>query len=142
MDGFRKCIKCSEYSTKLSLSCKRNKRLNKRCEELEIENRKLRSRLKSYTDNYGDFIQKIKKERCTVCLRMTIEIDKHLCITTNGIKEVTCEYCTASFQSTIDFGVHLTKANHTEMKLYKCDCCTLGFPAEILLNFHKETQKH
>lgn len=109
--------------------------LNRQNTELKEEIAKLRSQLRNRTSNFLPSTNIL--ERCEICstiIRQN-ELSQHFCL--NQVKTVKCQYCMMQFGSTQDLISHLKETVHTDVKFYKCDKCTMGFPSAVLFKFHK-----
>lgn len=129
------CCQCMRYDLKLQVQVEKNVNLRRKNKKLHDDIRRLKELLKFHTGR--DFSTDTKSKKCTVCLETMppAELQRHVCL---DYTELTCEYCLRTFPTTIEFGDHLTKENHSET-LHKCQQCSIGFPAEILLQIHQES---
>lgn len=98
------------------------------------ENRLLRSQL-------DDPLVKQTTTFCGICqAELTqIEFNQHVCI---HQRPISCEYCSASFQSTIELRLHFSEAKHSNITFYQCDKCEKSFPTSLLLQFHLSSQQN
>lgn len=78
------------------------------------------------------------KTCCDVCSEQSNWIKIHRCL---GYSNIQCEYCSETFKSTFELTSHLRDANHSEIKSYKCGKCSINFSAELLLKFHRISEK-
>lgn len=80
----------------------------------------------------------MERECCEICNNELApdRFQTHLCVDLN---EITCEYCTSSFKSTIELCEHLKVAKHTEV-IYECDKCPMIFSTATLLTFHQTSK--
>lgn len=136
------CTQCMEYGIKLNKMQLKNAKIKKKYEALQREFWKLkrsftyiRDRKKNRVNNENE--EPEPEERCEVCFETTADLDQHICMDQS---EVNCDYCSASFKSTIDLGIHLSDAKHPDTQLFKCDKCTMAFAAASLLQFHQSSE--
>lgn len=87
-------------------------------------------------DNEVDLLE--SKNRCNVCNENISDLHRHICLDRTNIK---CEYCSGTFKSTYDLCRHLTVVQHPEMKLYKCNKCSMGFSTALLLHIHQQSKQ-
>ncbi|XP_031635836.1 zinc finger protein 878-like [Contarinia nasturtii] len=129
------CPMCVEYKAK-------NETLNRKCDDLMEENKILKAKLKDFLEKSEKppTITKIRMQKCQVCLiSLTLgELEQHLCMSQT---EIECQYCLATFKSTIALGRHLQEAKHEDMTMYRCNKCNLVFLTAYLLKCHQEFEK-
>lgn len=120
------CTECHDTKAENGALKKENQELRENIEKLRLQLR---------IDHRNIFV----KERCEICLTILPqkEISQHLCL--NEMKLIKC--CSMPFKSTRDFTSHLRETIHTDVKFYKCDKCTMGFPSAVLLKFHRLIHK-
>lgn len=108
-----------------------------KCHLLRMENKKLRLEIHKYTSKALRLGQIVHHKRCELCLSFVAahKMHEHLCAGLAGIK---CDYCAdTNFPSTTALAEHLFSGVHTNMKLYKCSKCNLGFRMNALLKIHE-----
>lgn len=97
------------------------------------ENRQLRCQLENAE-------KKCTTTDCGLChaILSNEELNKHVCF---GHDEIACDYCMASFKSTIDLRLHFTEIEHSNVTFYKCEMCEKAFPMAVLLQYHLSSEQ-
>lgn len=130
------CLQCADHSLKLQISHEKNEKIRAKYEELWKENRRLKAHIKYLDQRLSAVSKQIKKERCQICNIDFAQDEAHLCM---DVKDITCEYCSSSFKTTIELCEHLNSAKHIE-SIYECDKCSMVFSTATLLTFHKDSK--
>lgn len=112
-------------------SCNQCKIIRKKCDKLMNENKKLRSQIE----------QLARTTYCGICQdKLTQkELNQHVCISQGPIS---CEYCLASFESTIELRLHFSEIEHSNVTFYQCYKCGKTFATALLLEFHLSSERN
>lgn len=105
-----------------------------KCEQLLNENRALQAQIQNKTTLIATI-------NCGLCHATLSDggLNKHICLDHD---EISCEYCLATFNSTIDLQLHFTETEHSNITFYQCDNCEKAFPMALLLHFHQTTEQN
>lgn len=131
-------MRCIDLGIKLNIMEQKNEMITKKYEDIREELRRLKRSLNYHQEKNKNFSNNRNKKRCEVCFEKSLDLHQHICL---DQPEVICEYCSTSFKSTLDLGFHLIDVQHPETQLYKCDECTMGYSAALLLKFHQSSQR-
>lgn len=134
---YNHCVQCVDHSLKLQISELKIKKITSKYEELLKENKRLKAHIKYLVGKESVTSQRMEKDRCQICKCEWTTNEKHLCM---DVKEVACEYCSSSFETTMQLCEHLKMANHTEV-IYECERCPMVFSTATLLTFHRESKQ-
>lgn len=141
------CTECIIQDARLMTLRVKRGQIQQQLIELEKENEMLKSQLnpKAIANEpihvpISEDIPPEHDENCKICSATLTqhELSTHMCI---DLDEVSCEYCSQPFESTMDLWHHLIdSAVHHDKKWHRCSICLNSFPAAVLLKCHKDVK--
>lgn len=133
------CVRCIQNNVDLQKVQAKYTNLQEKYEKLMKENQLLRAQFRNFAVKFGKETQEAVNETksCDICSAMLTseQLKHHLCI---DQKAFSCDYCSSTFKSTIEFSEHL--ASHSELEYHKCNNCYIAFPTAQLLKLHENSK--